>query len=236
MARKKHAHHGGSWKVALADFMTAMFALFLVMWLVNLSPEQKEGISQYFKTVSIFKKTGSTAIIDMKNQGGKSEVNEGHNIHEKISESQIKEIEKNIKKTFKDSPDVIKNHLVFEKTPDGLRIDIIDSSGQSMFEVGSKALSPAGEDIVSKVAQELKNYSSPIEIEGHTDSLAYAGTGYTNWELSTERAISAKQSLVNAGISTDTIASISGYADTKPLVEDDKLNPKNRRISILIKK
>lgn len=236
MARKKHAHHGGSWKVALADFMTAMFALFLVMWLVNLSPEQKEGISQYFKTVAIFKKTGTMAVIDMKNQGGKSQTNEGHTIHQKVSEGEIEKIKDNLKKTFKDSPDILKNHLVFEKTPDGLRIDIVDSTGQSMFEVGSKQLSPAGADIVYKVAQELKNYSSPLEIEGHTDSLAYSGTGYTNWELSTERAISAKQALVSAGISQDVIESISGYADTKPLIPDDKSDAKNRRISILIKK
>ena len=236
MARKKHAHHGGSWKVAFADFMTAMFALFLVMWLVGLSPEQKEGISNYFKHYSIFKTGGTPAVIKMNGQGGTSKEQEGEQLHKKISESEIEKLEKSIKETFKDSPDVIKNHLIFEKTPEGLRIDLVDSEGESMFELGNKNLSKKGIDIIDKVAKELKNYTAPIVIEGHTDSLSYSRSDYSNWDLSTERALSAKRELTKDGFLSDSIENITGYADTKPLIEDNRYDARNRRISILVRK
>ena len=234
MARKKHAHHGGSWKVAFADFMTAMFALFLVMWLVGLSPEQKEGIATFFKTYSIFK-NGNPSAVKMEGSQGNTKIPQVKQSYPN-KEDNIEKIEKNIKETFKDSPDVIKNHLVFEKSPEGLRIDLVDSEGESMFQVGNKELTPKGMEIVDKVAKELGNYNAPIVIEGHTDALAYVKTGYSNWELSTERAISAKKELVKNGFLIDNIESITGYADTKLLIKDDKYDPRNRRISILVRK
>lgn len=236
MARAKHAHHGGSWKVAFADFMTAMFALFLVMWLVGLAPEKKEGIANYFKHHSILKEnTGTNSVIPLPGAGGPKQINEGAESKKQMSESDMKNLEKSIKETFKDSPETLKDHIAFEKTSEGLRINLIDNDGQSMFQLGSKELSPIGKEIIDKVAKELKNYSAPLVIEGHTDSLNYTGTQYTNWELSTERALSAKKSLINNGFASSNIESITGYADTKPLVPDNRYDAKNRRISILVK-
>ncbi len=238
MGKRGHGgHHGGSWKVALADFMTAMFCLFLVLWLVNLSPEQKEGVSYYFKHYSILKpNSGAPSIIKLKDDSGKSNKNEGNKLYQKMSDSDLKKIENNIKEKFKDNPEVLKNNIVFEKTDEGLRINLIDNEGNPMFEVGSKFLTPKGEDIINKVAKEIASYEAAVVIEGHTDSLRYMGADYTNWELSTERALTARKQLEKNGFSSNNIENITGFADTKPLIEDNRADPRNRRISILIRK
>lgn len=237
MARKKHAFHGGSWKVALADFMTAMFCLFLVLWLVGLSPEQKEGLASYFNNYSVLKPNpGTNAVIQMTGSGGTAKINEGKRVYQKVSEKDLEKIEKNIKEQFKETPETLKNHIIFEKTDEGLRINLIDNQGSSMFELGNKNLTPKGEDIIKKVAKEISNYYIPMVIEGHTDALNYTGQTYTNWELSTERALAAKQALVKDGLPLDNIENITGFADTKPLIKENRYDSRNRRISILIRK
>ncbi len=239
MSRKgKGGHHGGSWKVALADFMTAMFALFLVMWLVNLKPEQKEGVAYYFKNYSVIKpNSGTPSIVKMKYDSGKAKKDtEGTKKYEKMTEQDMEKLQKNIEKQFRDTPDVLKNNIKFEKTDEGLRINLIDTTGNPLFEVGSNDLTAEGKRLIGIVGFEMRTYSTPVVIEGHTDSLKYAGQKYTNWELSTERALSARRELEKVGFSSDYIEKITGFADTKPLVDGDKANPQNRRISILVKK
>ncbi len=117
-----------------------------------------------------------------------------------------------------------------------LRINLIDTTGNPLFEVGSNDLTAEGKRLIGIVGFEMRTYSTPVVIEGHTDSLKYAGQKYTNWELSTERALSARRELEKVGFSSDYIEKITGFADTKPLVDGDKANPQNRRISILVKK
>lgn len=238
MSRRAHGgHHGGSWKVAFADFMTALFCLFLVMWLINLSPKQKEGVSYYFKNYSIFKpNSGTISIVKLKDDSGKSKVKEDSNQFQKMSDKDLEKIEKNIKEKFKKSPEILKNNIVFEKTDEGLRINLIDNEGDPMFEVGSKLLTSKGEGIIDNVAKEIVNYDAAVVIEGHTDSLEYARQDYTNWELSTERALTARKQLEKNGFTSKRIEKITGFADTQPLIKEDSYDSRNRRISILIKK
>ncbi len=302
---KKGGHggaHGGSWKVAYADFVTAMMAFFLLLWLISMvSDEKKARVSQYFREFSLFEKGGQSFMMDNKVSDNQIEViDSGESSDNKSGDTKTDQKEKNVKasKDFKDFDVFNKNGQSFimdnkasdnqielidsGKTGDNTtgdtgysdekamaevtdeinerlkkeieeklsnmkdqilvdiddgasRIEIIDKNGgMLMFNSGSKEMTPEGKKALSVIAASIKDIKGKIAIEGHTDALKYAGTQYSNWELSTERAAAARKELESCGITPDKYIRVAGYADTDPLIKEDTLDPRNRRISIRV--
>jgi len=242
--------HGGSWKVAYADFVTAMMAFFLLMWLINMSsPEKKAQLSYYFKNFSIFDKggwsliaTGKGTLPDMEGTMERlkeiptldsearpptaAEIAQGK-AREKLKEALSEDIKKKLEQ-YKDQVRVIvqKNDV---------RIEIMDKEGKPIFPLGSPELNPNGKSILKVLNERLKTLPNKIAIEGHTDAISFAPTKkMTNWELSTERANAARRDLYEDGLEQDRLAMVTGYAATKPLITEDPSDPRNRRICIVI--
>lgn len=248
MGKKKkcpEGHHGGSWKVAFADFMTAMFALFLLMWLVNLKPEQKQGIESYFRNYSIFKKsgtammTGSPNVVMLDNSSGKSKKNpESRFKYEEknsvtrsaLRQKMMEEMQKQLNLKIENA----KDQVIIETFKEGIRVQMIDKEGKPMFALGSAEPTEIARKILKVIGEKVKESGGSLAIEGHTDAIQYSSSKYTNWELSTERASSARRELEAAGVNPDNLVSVSGYAATRPLIKDNIYDPRNRRISILI--
>lgn len=243
MAKKKKAPegHGGSWKVALADFMTSMFALFLLLWLINLTPKQKAGIETYFKTYSIFKHLGSIFqgrpyVIPLPSNTGKSEEKpEGikkypPKLDVDIKKKLMDELKEQIKKHLKTAED----QVIIEEFKDGIRIQLIDKEGKPMFELGSNEPTERGREALKIIAGKIKSRKFKMALEGHTDAKQYASSAFTNWELSTMRASASRRILEENGVDPSTVVSVSGFAETRPFIKENPLDPKNRRISILL--
>ncbi|MGK9477091.1 OmpA family protein [Melioribacter sp. OK-6-Me] len=231
-------HHGGAWKVAYADFVTAMMALFIVLWVLGQSEEVKEAVAGYFSDPIGFSTKGksilegnSNSLIDSKIlseiERKELERQELEKMGEKLKEELAKETE------LENLSDQVKIEVVKE----GLRIELIDSANDIFFEVGTAELKPEARRILSKIGTEISKMNNKIIIEGHTDARQYRndGTGYTNFELSTDRANAAKRVLVAAGVSEKQIDEISGYADTRLRDQNDPYSSINRRISITLK-
>ena len=217
---KKHGHHGGSWKVAYADFVTAMMAFFLMLWLLSmLSQESRDNLKEYFKSYKAFKHTGKqdTKSADSIKQADSSSLNDVRLVEE-------------IKKRFQGADE----HLKVENVPGGIRIQIMDLMDKPMFEPGSAKFTPAASSIMEFIALRIKDLPGNIIIEGHTDGTQYTGIKKSNWELSMERASAARIALVSHGMLSPRVRRIIAYGGTEPLNKDDYFNPSNRRISIII--
>jgi len=250
-----HAHHGGSWKVAYADFVTAMMALFLLLWILETTTmEQRKAISDFFQNPSVIVGPGgaSTALIDMhgamdapRGEGGKLTK---RNPQQKPSQEEIVEDTTEIKKfdelklvleeTIDSNPILkeFKDQILIDITPEGLRLQIIDQDKRPMFDSGSAKLKPYSKEVLHELAKVIDELPNPISITGHTDaSRVYQDDGhFTNWELSSERANAARYELVEGGYSRQKIAKVVGLADTAPLDKKDPMSPVNRRISIIV--
>lgn len=232
-------HHGGSWKVAYADFVTAMMAFFLLMWLITMvSPEKRARIAAYFKHFSLFETSGSsflesTSEIMKENAGEAPKVPQelGNFGSDLMSKEDLKE---KLKKEIEEKLAALKDQIMVDIFEGGVRIQVVDKEGNSMFERGSANLSPNAKKILGVIAENIKDLNNKVAIEGHTDGISYASNKYTNWELSTDRASSARRELENNGLSPDRLARVAGYAATEPLVKDNPNDPKNRRISIIL--
>jgi chemotaxis protein MotB len=236
-------HHGGSWKVAYADFVTAMMAFFLLLWLVTMaSPEKRARVSQYFKEFSLFEK-GGTSVMDYtapaniqianpEGQRGASSPNDAENsqttaiFQEKFIESLQHEIESKLAD--------VKDQILIQTFEKGVRVEVVDRYGSAMFPLSSTDLTPAGSKILGVIARTLMDGDHPIAIEGHTDARVFSSTKYSNWELSTARASAARLELEKGGLPPSRLIRVSGFASTEPLIRDDPLDPRNRRISILV--
>jgi chemotaxis protein MotB len=217
-------HHGGAWKVAYADFVTAMMALFIVLWLMNSSKQIQEAVGGYFKDP-----TGSSKQVgsDMKGAGENFVVNKDNmdQLKEQLQKA-IREVPK-----FKD----LQNHIDMTVTNEGLRIELTESANGVFFESGSDKMSDTGTDLVEMLAQELGKLPNKIAIEGHTDSKPYPpGARYTNWELSTDRANSTRRLMQESGIGIDQITQVRGFADQRLRHPENPMDPSNRRISLIV--
>ncbi len=244
---KKHvAHHGGAWKVAFADFMTAMMAFFLVLWLVGQKPEVRESVAGFFRDPGNFNKQGkvgilqgSSSVIPRNNpqmsitkttpeQGmGKSKQDK-----EKLSLAAKKILKKlEEEEAFKKFKDNIKIQL----TSEGLRIILNESENSpAFFEPGSAKLLHESATILIIIASELGKLDNKIVIEGHTDA-SYAGNrDYTNWELSVDRANSARQLLSASGLYNGQVREVRGFADSFPMIINNPNDARNRRISLVV--
>lgn len=245
-------HHGGAWKVAYADFVTAMMAFFLVMWLVSQSDVVKENVAGYFNNPSQWgKKKGGSSFLEGNPsilKGGQSPLNSSSTpplsrpANEEQAREVLKEAGERIYGALSGLPDFenIKEHIEIEMTEEGLRIELIEATaaqGDSsyFFDIGSAKLSKKGEMIISAISKEIGKLKNSVVIEGHTDSHQYVYKDkYSNWELSADRANSARKLMESQGLRPGQVAEIRGYAANRPKIAANPEDPRNRRISILV--
>jgi chemotaxis protein MotB len=272
-----HAHHGGAWKVAYADFVTAMMAFFLLLWLLNATTEeQKRGIADYFTPAAVSaSQSGSGGVLGgtvisldgvLTANGGPSDgastpeqpsdpadtVSDAEPValdptemtEEQLAaemarreQEQFEQAAETLRRTIDSIPELarLKNSLLIDQTPEGLRIQIADQEGTSMFPLGSSAPNESMQRLIGLVSAVVETLPNRISVSGHTDDLPYRATnGYSNWELSADRANAARRLLVGTGLVADRIALVQGRAATEPLLADDPASPRNRRISIVL--
>ena len=219
-------HHGGAWKVAYADFVTAMMALFIVLWLMNTSKPVQEAISGYFRDPSgTSKKVGS----DIAGPAARSVASS--------KEEDMQELKKQLEKAISEMPDFdkIKKHIDLTITSEGLRIELTESAKGTFFDSGSAKITGDGQEIISTLAQQIGKLPNKLAIEGHTDSVPYGpGASYTNWELSSDRANAARRLLQSHDVRPDQVTQVRGFADQRLRLQENPKDPANRRISIIV--
>jgi len=270
-------HHGGAWKVAYADFVTAMMAFFLLMWLINTtSPEQKRGIADYFAPASVsastsgsggilagtalgddgVKSNGSQSVVEALapqappniKENGQSDVKPGSTTVDSASDEALKEEMKkrddaafqsaaqSLRQAMQSMPELaeLSKQVLIDQTPEGLRIQLVDQEGRSMFDAGSAKPSGRAQVLLKAVAKIVNQLPNRITISGHTS----AGTGgvksSSDWTLSSARADASRQIMQGAGVDGDRIYQVSGKASSDPLYPDDPTLAGNRRIAIVL--
>jgi chemotaxis protein MotB len=274
------AAHGGSWKVAYADFVTAMMAFFLLMWLLgSTSAPKKAAIADYFQQFSILEPGGFSVITgEFKGQVVQTPEHGGQQPPELPPENEIpadtmrekpspgekpgfeqerptgkapapSDKAQNAQETTPPSPEQLQQALTtaidsrLKELQDqvyvgpmenGVQIQVVDAQGRPLFQKGGVELTEVGKKALAAVTASIKNLPNKIAIEGHTDAYAFSGSRYTNWELSTQRASSARREMETQGLSSDRLVRVSGYASTLPLDSKDPYDPRNRRISVLV--
>jgi chemotaxis protein MotB len=254
-------HHGGAWKIAFADFATAMMAFFLVMWLMSVAtPEQKKLISGYFKDPIGFSESASPYVIDL---GGSPtpapdrtlnqqeqdpadavdaadaevDLQQAESIAEEVERERLELLLQELQNKVDENPQLqrFKDQILFEITQDGLRIQIMDAENRPMFASGSARLQPYFEDILLALTDTIAAVPNKISVSGHTDAQPFVGRGgYGNWELSADRANAARRVLIAGGYSETQVARVVGYASSALFDREDPLNPVNRRIDIVV--
>ncbi len=234
-------HHGGAWKVAYADFVTAMMALFIVLWILGQSEQVKQAVAGYFKDPVGFS-TKSKSLIDGKGMGPSPIANNGvaDEMQRKEAEKQefLKMEEKLIGELNKDTQlSQFSNQVKFEMVKEGLKIELTDNANDIFFEIGTSELKQDAKKLIEKIGTEVSKLPNKLIVEGHTDSHQFQnkGTGFTNFELSAERALAAKRALVVGGLMEGQIDEIHGYADKRLREPADPFSYVNRRISITLK-
>jgi chemotaxis protein MotB len=217
-------HHGGAWKVAYADFVTAMMSLFIVLWLLNSTPQIKKAVAGYFNDPRGTNKETGTSMA-----GTGQAVN--------VDKQNVEKIKEEIQKAILKQADLTKlsKQVEITITDEGLKIELIEDQSGTFFESGSPKLSEAGTTLLNLIASQLKILPNHLLIEGHTDAQPYASNdGYTNWELSSDRANSARRVLQQGGVGPNQISQVRGYADQLLRVPANPLDPSNRRISLIV--
>lgn len=231
-------HHGGSWKVAFADFMTGMMAFFLLMWLVNMTTKpQKEKLAHYFQEYSIFSEGGAggkTEMISKEQATPEAAVSITTTpvSGEAESEARLEQFKEQLQQDIEQRLSDLKDQVRIEVFEGGVKVDIMDKEGNPMFPLGSTTLTPSGQKILKVICDNIRNTTNRIEIEGHTDAVSYAKKEFGNWELSTARASSARLEIEKNGIPPNRLIRVSGYAATEPIIKEDPYDPRNRRISL----
>jgi chemotaxis protein MotB len=217
-------HHGGAWKVAYADFVTAMMSLFIVLWLMNSSEKIKKAVAGYFNDPK-----GTANLLGTTMSGNGVEVRPDDKmklLKEKLEEeirakTELEKLSKQIEITI---------------TAEGLRIELLEGKNGTFYQSGSAQLSDAGQELLALLAGELKTLPNGLLIEGHTDAAPYSSeNGYSNWELSADRANAARRLLQQDGVRGDQVTQVRGYANQMLRVKTNPYDPSNRRISILVK-
>ncbi|MGD1092317.1 MAG: flagellar motor protein MotB [Bryobacteraceae bacterium] len=218
-------HHGGAWKVAYADFVTAMMALFIVLWLMNTSEQVKKAISAYFRDPS-----GSGKL------SGSASAGTGETVS--VNKDNMTSLKDQLEQAVKRSPEFekLKNYVQMSVTGDGLRVELIENERGMFFESGSARPSEAAKELIQRLTDELKKLPNDIMIEGHTDARPFSARGdYSNWELSTDRANAARRLMEASGIKPNQIIQVRGFADQSLRVKDNPNDPSNRRITVIVR-
>jgi len=217
-------HHGGAWKVAYADFVTAMMALFIVLWLLNSSKQVREAVGGYFKDP-----TGKSKKV------GNGENGSGENFA--LSKDNMEQLKDELQKSVRKINDFEKfsKQIEMTVTSEGLRVEMMESEVGTFFNSGSTAPSEKGKEMLVMLAQELGKLPNKISMEGHTDSKPFAAqNNYSNWELSTDRANSARRLMQQSGLRADQVSQVRGYADQRLRKPDQPEDASNRRISMIV--
>lgn len=238
--KKSHgAHHGGSWKVAYADFVTAMMAFFLLLWLLAMvAPEKRAAMAQYFTDFSLFKETpaqSGTSFMDK--SAGVIDIGKGTKKEEDITprkKTPAEEMAKIMRDAIDANLHAMKNQVFIDMTKEGVRIQIVDNEGSEIFRRGSDEPTEKARQIIRLVVQNIKDEPNRIAIEGHTDASQFKSTQKTNWELSTSRASAARREMESSGLDPARIARVVGYADQELFIKEDPKDLRNRRISIIL--
>lgn len=250
-----HPHHGGAWKVAFADFTTAMMAFFLLLWLLAAATDHQKGsISEYFRNPSqlvgtandpasvsmlIGAQGSSTSLISASQSGvaqGEGGMSDNSGANEDESEDLNEDLKNEMEELISSSVE-LKDHadqMMIDITPEGLRVQIVDKENRPMFELADASMKSHTEQLLSKLAGILARPRRKLSITGHTDTRVLARQNYTNWELSTDRANAARRILVRNGVDANDIARVVGLAAKVPLKKDDPHAAVNRRISIIL--
>ncbi len=252
---KGHGHHGGAWKIAYADFVTAMMAFFLLMWLLTVATEEQlQGISDYFDQPLRISMMGGQAVGEQTRPlpgGGEDlsltqgEVRWGDPTPEEIEAmrqaeelEELEALKERIEQAIESIPSLSqhRDQLLIDITDEGLRVQIVDLENRPMFELGSAQLQPYAAEILGELAELFNQVGNRVSITGHTDAAPFAGgeAGYSNWELSNDRANAARRELIRAGLDGGKMLRIVGLASTVPLDREDAFNAINRRISIMV--
>lgn len=308
----EHAHHGGAWKVAYADFVTAMMAFFLLLWLLNVTTdEQKKGVADYFSPASVSRSLsgaggvlgGRTILEDggkissfglptmvvgpssektdqpdqpqydqkyadsrqpppaqgnqgdrfpdpaeLRGEGQQQQIGAQTDLQqideqaarerlEQVEAENFREAEIQIRQAIQSNPQLaeLSKQIVFDRTPEGFRIQLVDEEQSSMFPSGSAGMTEKTRRLMQQVAQAVSKLPNKLAISGNTDAQPFRGQGtYSNWELSADRANAARRGLIEAGVPAERIRQVTGNADQDPLIKDNPLDPRNRRIAILL--
>ena len=214
-------HHGGAWKVAYADFVTAMMALFIVLWLMNTSKPVQEAISGYFKDPS-----GKGNLAGVKEPPPKP-----------VTKENLDKVKSELEKAIRQVAnfDKLKDHIQLTVTPEGLRIELLETENGTFFESGKPDPNANGRELLMTIAEEVGKAPNKVSIEGHTDSQPFsAGANYTNWELSVDRANTSRRIMQQHGLRSDQVAQVRGFADQQPREGKDASDPSNRRITMIV--
>jgi chemotaxis protein MotB len=223
--KKAHGgHHGGAWKVAYADFVTAMMALFIVLWLMNTSKQIQEAVGGYFRDP-----TGTSKQV------GAGETGAGDSFN--ISKDNVDKLKEELEQAVRKSPNFskLKDNIEITLTPEGVRVELLESAKGTFFQSGVAAPTDSGKDILMNLAQELGKLPNKVSIEGHTDSKPFSSdTSYGNWELSTDRANTARRLMQANGLGANQVTQVRGYADQRLRKPNNPTDPSNRRISLIV--
>jgi chemotaxis protein MotB len=218
-------HHGGAWKVAYADFVTAMMALFIVLWLMSSSSKAvQEAVSGYFKDPNGTAKLSGTALVGT-----------GENLQ--LSKQDMSQLKDKLLKSIQKMADLKKldKNIEMTVTPEGLRIELLESDKGTFFDSGSTTLNKSGQELLNLLAAELGKVPNQLSVEGHTDAKPYGGKGnYTNWELSADRANAARRLMQQTGLREDQVSQVRGFADQRLRSPKNPLDSANRRVSIIV--
>jgi chemotaxis protein MotB len=255
-------HHGGAWKIAYADFVTAMMAFFLLMWLLGSTAKgDLAGISEYFKTPLKVALSGGSSSGDRTSilKGGgrdltrsEGQVKAGEVTAEKktidikaaaeeakrVEMAKLKELKATLEKAIENNEKLkkFKSQILLDITSEGLRIQIVDDKNRPMFQSGSAQLEPYTQEILREIGQTLNDVPNKVSISGHTDAALYGGggQGYSNWELSADRANATRRELLAGGMANDKIVRVVGLSSAVLFNKDDPFSPTNRRISLIV--
>jgi len=255
-------HHGGAWKIAYADFVTAMMAFFLLMWLLGSTAKgDLEGIAEYFKTpmkvamqggsgagasdsvlkgggLDITRQQGQTKKVELPDGKKKPDVKTAKEVLEQAEAERLRALKKKIEDAIDASPTLskFKKQLLLDITTEGLRIQIVDEQNRPMFASSKAELQPYAQQILHEIGQMLNGVPNKVSLSGHTDAVPYP-TGekaYSNWELSSDRANASRRALVAGGMEDDKVLRVVGLSSAVLFDKENPLNPVNRRISIII--
>lgn len=228
LIRKKVAghggHHGGAWKVAYADFVTAMMSLFIVLWLISSNDAVKQSVAAYFQDPKGSAKLQGSALRGT-----------GHAVP--LSRADMGRLKEQLENAARQLPHFarLSKQIEISASQDGLRIEMLEEPGGTFFESGSATPTPALTAFLTVISRELGKVPNRISIEGHTDSTPYSsGSSYTNWELSADRANAARRLMQTSGIGAGQIAQVRGFADQMPRRPDHPEDPSNRRITVIV--
>jgi chemotaxis protein MotB len=217
-------HHGGAWKVAYADFVTALMSLFIVLWLMNTSQKIRQAVAGYFNDPR-----GKSTLTGTDQSGSNENL--------ALTENNVADLKRKIEEAIHKMNDLkaLENQIQITITPEGLRIELLETKDGTFFDTGSARLNEHGQELLEMLAGQLGQVPNRISIEGHTDAQPYASQdGYGNWELSTDRANAARRAMEASGLRRGQVSQVRGYADQKLRVPENPLDPSNRRISLIV--